>query len=415
MTLRITKEDEAILNGQEGKAAELAMRVIVKLADVVKASSLISVKQVHIDACTFLTDSGIEFIEKLVHLGGKVKVPSTTNPLPINLGDMNPIIYGDDYFSKVQRVKSAYTALGTFPSWTCAPYQEVQLPEFGEQVAWGESNAIAYLNSVIGARTERYPDYFDICAALTGRVPYFGLHKSENRRGQILFSVEDVPADVMESDVFFVAMGYIVGKETSGIPVINGIQKATKDQLKKLGAAAASSGAVGLFHIIGITPEAMTFEQAFKNHEPLKEILITEEKIQTAIKELSHNNNIAEIDVVLVGCPHASLDEIELLDRLLQRTEGSNEFRSKFFLQLSPNMEKKITETGFKERFMKRGGKILVGTCLFHLPYNSQLGKHFMTNSGKFAYYAPGELNTDVSFGSLEQCFFASINGRKDL
>lgn len=416
MTLRLTKSDTKMIEGKSGGAAQLAMKVIVKLAGIVNASSLINIKQVHIDACTFLTDSGIEFVEKLVTMGGKVKVPSHTNPLPLNLTNTDVAIAGPQYISKVERVKNAYLALGVIPTWTCAPYQEVKLPMLGDQIAWGESNAIAYINSVIGARTERYPDYFDICAALTGRVPYFGLHKRENRKGSILFSLDNIPNEILETDTFFAALGYLVGKESrSLIPVIDGIKQATCNQLKIFSAAAASAGSVGLFHMIGITPEAQTLIKAFQGEKPQKTVIVNESILQKSIDELSHNSNDNEIDGILIGCPHASLQEIEEIDRLLATTNFSSKFSKYFFIQISPQTEKLITANGFKERFLRKGGRLLVGTCLFHLPYLKAECSHYVTSSGKFAYYAPGELNANISFGSIKQCVQIALGERVHL
>src|SRR5262245_37555336 len=171
--------------------------------------------------------------------------------------------------------------MGTIPLWTCAPYQTEHAPKFGEQIAWGESNAIVFANSVLGARTERYPDYLDIAAAITGRVPAVGLHLEENRRGQLVLDLKSVPASVAARDDFYPVLGHFAGKLAGErLPVIQNLDaRPTHDQLKALGAAASSSGSVALFHIVGVTPEAPTLEAALQNGE-------AEEKHEIGLGEL---------------------------------------------------------------------------------------------------------------------------------
>src|SRR4029453_16880187 len=160
----------------------------------------------------------------------------------------------------------AYERMGAVPTWTCAPYQTQMRPVFGQQIAWGESNSIRFANSVIGARTERYPDLLDICCAITGRVPAVGLHLAENRAGQLLLRLSGVPPALQADDQFFAVLGHLVGKLAEDlIPVIDGVTvRPPEDHLKAFAAAAASSGRVALFHIVGITPEASSVEAAFQ-------------------------------------------------------------------------------------------------------------------------------------------------------
>ena len=414
MTVELSQAEKQILEGSQGEAAQLAMQIIVRMAEIAGAPRLIEISQAHIDACTMLTHSGLRFIEMLVEKGGRVVVPTTTNPLPLD-----PLNYQDqgqpeDYLAMAKRSYQAYLSLGAKPTWTCAPYQEIDPPKLGDQIGWGESNAIVYVNSVFGARTERYPDYMDVCAALTGRVPASGLHLTQNRRGQVLFNLEGLDPSTLQSDIFFVALGHLVGKLTGDkIPVISGVPAATRDQLKMLGAASASSGSVGLFHMVGITPEAPNLQAAFQGGEPENQYTITQNDINKALRELNQTASPdGALDTVVFGCPHFSLQEFERLNQLLGELPEGTKFAARVFIEIGPAYYQKLKSEGALTRYLKAGGEFLVGSCLFHTPILTTPGQKIMTDSGKFAYYGPGELNARVAFGSLEACFRSAIAGK---
>ncbi|HSN94275.1 MAG TPA: aconitase X catalytic domain-containing protein [Anaerolineaceae bacterium] len=417
MTVQLSETEKQILDGSQGEAAQLAMQIIVRMAEIAGAPALIEISQAHIDACTMLTHSGLKFLELLVEKGGRVVVPTTTNPLPIDLENYPQQGLSDDYIAMALRSYRAYLNLGVNTTWTCAPYQEIDTPNLGEQVAWGESNAIAYVNSVLGARTERYPDYMDVCAALTGRVPASGLHLRENRRGQVLFSVEGIDDNTLQSDTFFVALGFLVGKLTlEKIPVITGVPAATLDQLKALGAAAASSGSVGLFHMVGITPEAKTQAEAFQGGQPEMEFMIFQKEIEEALQELNQTTDAAgKLDLVVFGCPHFSLREFGELNRILAELPAGEKFATRVIVEISPASYQQLKNENTLARFEQAGGEFLVGSCLFHTPILRETGLKVMTNSGKFAYYGPGELKAQVAFGSLEACLRSAMAGKVSL
>jgi predicted aconitase len=414
MTVELSQEEKQILNGSQGEAAALAMRIIVRMAEIGGATGLIEISQAHIDACTMLTHSGLMFIEMLAEKGARVVVPTTTNPLPIDLKNFSHQGLTQEYIEMANRSYQAYLSMGVRTTWTCAPYQEIDPPQLGEQVAWGESNAIVYLNSVFGARTQRYPDYMDVCAALCGRVPASGLHLTKNRRGQVLFRITGIDADTLKSDAFFVALGFLVGKLTGDkIPVITGVPAASSDQLKALGAVAASSGSVGLFHIVGITPEAKTEAEALQGGQPEDRYTISQKEIDQAQQEL--NETAAEVkalDVVVFGCPHFSLQELNRVNDILAEQPYGTKFTSRVIVEISPLFYQQVKNTGAITSFQEAGGEFLVGSCLFHTPVLTEPGLKIMTNSGKFAYYGPGELNAQVAFGSLEACIRSALVGK---
>src|SRR6266568_6386950 len=233
-----------MLEGGRGPAAQLAMSIVVRMADVYGASELMDISQAHIDSTIYLGDATLDFAERLAALGAKVAVPTSLNVSGVDACGWKDWAVPPEWAAKAARQMLAYETMGAVPTWTCAPYQTKMRPRFGQQIAWGESNAIAFANSVIGARTERYPDLLDICCAITGRVPAVGLHLTENRAGQLLLRLEDVPPALQQDDQFFAVLGHLVGNLAGdSIPVIDGVTvRPAEDQLKAFAAAAASSG-----------------------------------------------------------------------------------------------------------------------------------------------------------------------------
>jgi hypothetical protein len=301
--------------------------------------------------------------------------------------------------------------MGCIPTWTCAPYQTDWRPKFGQQIAWGESNAIVYANSVLGARTERYPDLLDICCAITGRVPAVGLHLTENRAGDVLFVLQDISLSLQSNESFYPVLGHLIGKIAQDrIPVITGLLVTpTEDQLKALGAAAASSGTVALFHLIGITPEASTLEAAFQGRQPSRVVPVTLEMLQSARQELTtaHGN---QLDMVVLGSPHFSLAEFKQLALLIA---GKRRHPSVRFLVTSSRAMTHLAEkAGYLKILLDFGGQVTVDTCILATPMLPSGIKTLMTNSGKYAYYAPGLLNTIVTYGSLADCVESAVMGR---
>ena len=240
------------------------MRVVLAVAASMGASRLVDIESAHVDGCLYVGSVSIDFAQALVDGGARVSVPTTLNVGSVDL--LHPRNWNgtDELADNARTLMSLYTALGCQPTWTCAPYLLTPRPRFGAHIAWGESNAIAFANSVLGARTQRYGDFVDIAAAVVGRAPFAGLHTDEGRLGEVLIDVTGLPADAVRRDSFFPLLGHLVGQWCgSRIPVVSGLSSATEDQLKAFGAAAASTGAVALFHIVGVTPEAHTSAEAF--------------------------------------------------------------------------------------------------------------------------------------------------------
>ncbi len=411
MSLTLSADDSAQLAGERGPAAQMAMRIIARMAEVCGADSLMDITGAHIDSALYQGDATLEFAERLAGLGAKVVVPTTLNVSGVDEHGWREWATPPEWAEKARRQMVAYQGMGAIPTWTCAPYQTEWKPEFGQQIAWGESNAICFANSVIGARTERYPDLMDICAAITGRVPAAGLHLTENRAGQILMRLVDVPRRAQEDDEFYPVLGHLIGKIAGDrIPVVEGIAVApAEDQLKALCAAAAASGAAALIHIIGVTPEALTIGAAFQNGSPQQTIDITMESLRAARRELT--TAVGEkLDLVVLGSPHFSLAEFKKLAPLL---EGESRHSDVQFLVTSSRLMTGLADkAGYLTPLERFGGKVTVDTCILTTPMLRPEIKTLMTNSAKYAYYSPGLTGAQVVFGSLEDCVRSAIAGR---
>lgn len=408
MPLNLTPRERAILDGDDGTAAALAMRIVVEAGELLGAESLVEISSAHIDGCLHHGDGGVEFAEALLHGGGTMAVPTTLNVGALDL--LHPeVVRADGHKTEMaRRQMDAYVAMGARPTFTCAPYQVGHEPEQGSQVAWGESNAIAFVNSVLGARTERYGDFLDACCALTGRAPLHGLHLEENRKARVVVDVQAVPAELKTRDVFYPVLGTWLGLEVGQeIAVVDGLPGSTsRDQLKALGAAAASSGAVALFHVAGVTPEAPTVEAVLVEDEP-RRIVLTPEALAATLDRLSTAEATDRVDAVAVGSPHAS--EAEL--RALAALASGRRLAVPFYACTARDTLAAVEGDGTAAALREAGVEIVVDTCVVVTPILPGRGGVLMTNSGKFAHYGPSNTGYEVLYGSLEDCVRSAETG----
>ncbi len=411
MALYLTETDQQLYDGKRGPAAQMAMSIIVRMAQVYRAERLLDISLAHIDSALYMGQATLEFAERLAGLGAKVVVPTSLNVSGVDERHWQEWAVPPEWAEPARRQMIAYQQMGCRPTWTCAPYQSELRPQFGQQIAWGESNAIAFANSVIGARTERYPDLLDICAAITGRVPAVGLHLTENRAGQILLRLQGISAELQADDSFYPVLGHLLGQVAGDqIPVIEGLKvDPTEDQLKALGAAAASSGAVALFHLVGITPEAPTLAAAFQGRQPRRVVEVTLADLRRARAELTTAAG-HKLDMVVLGSPHFSLAEFKQLAPLLAGRRRHPAVQ--FLVTSSRAMAALADRAGYLEPLRQFGGKITVDTCILTTPMLPPEVKILMTNSAKYAYYSPGMLKTQVVFGSLADCVNSAVAGR---
>ncbi len=401
-----------MLGGEFGPAAQIAMRIVSRMAIVAGAPALLDIEGAHIDSTVYIGDAGLAWAEKLAGLGAQVRVPSTLNVSGLDEHHWQEWAVPGTWAHKAHRQMLAYQSMGTIPTWTCAPYQTEHKPRFGQQLAWGESNAIAYANSVIGARTERYPDLFDICCAITGRAPATGLHLTENRAAEVLLRLTDVPDALQQRDDFYPVLGHLMGTlAASQIPVVDGLTTLpTDDQLKALGAASACSGAVALFHIAGVTPEAPTLAAALQDRSPKRTLPITVEHLRAARAELTHGDTDGILHMVVLGSPHFSLAEFKQLAPLLAGRAKHPDVV--FNVTSSRAMTALAGKLGVLDTLQAFGAVLTVDTCMLTTPMLPAHITRLMTNSAKFAYYAPGLLDRSITFGSLEDCVNSAVAGR---
>lgn len=418
-SVELTERDRAMLAGDCGEAAAVAMRILVTMAAVYGAERLLDIEGAHIDGCLYHGDSGVDFAELLVAGGARVRVPTTLNVGGLDLLHPEEFAGTAERRAKALRLMECYEEMGCRTIWTCAPYQTTPRPAFGQQVAWAESNAIVFANSVLGARTHRYGDFIDICAAITGRAPAVGLHLEENRRGQIVFDLRALPHALRNASWLLPAIGYLVGERCGNrVPVLLGLQEADEDGLKALGAAAASSGAVALFHAVGITPEAPTLEAALGGKDAEEWLEIGVSDLRAGLRSLSTAPGAGgsegaglAIDVVALGSPHFSPREFAELLPLVERhpPAGSVEF----VVCTNRLSLGHLEQSGGLERLRALGVRVVVDTCVVVAPIlRTPAGGVLMTNSGKFAHYAPGNVGFDVVFGSLAECVRSAQAGR---
>lgn len=411
MSLKLSTRDREMLEGSLGEATRMAMSILVKMAEVEGAEEMMDVTRAHIDGSVYMGESTMEFAETFARLGGRVRIPTTMNIGSIEECGWRSWPVPEDFAEKAGRTMRAYIQMGCQPTWTCAPYQAGVRPALGEQIAWAESNAIVFANSVLGARTNRYGDYVDLCAALTGRVPKCGLHLTENRRGQVLFRLTSLPEALMRDDSFYPVLGYFVGDRVGQkIPVLEGLPKeVTEDQLKALGATAASAGRVALFHAVGVTPEAPTLEAAFQGRDPEEVVDVSLAALREVREKLSTSTG-ERLDVVALGSPHFSYQEFE---RLAALAEGKRRHPDVEVLVTSNRFTRdRVQKARFWPTLERFGIRVAVDTCIFHMPMLRPDARVLMTNSGKYAYYTPGLLGRQVVFGSLADCVRSAVLGQ---
>lgn len=411
MTVALNDRDRALLAGEEGAARALAMRIVVGMAEVWRAPGLLDITSAHVDGCLFHGPSGLELAERLHDGRARVVVPTTLNVGALDLLHPENVRLDEPPRRLARRLMEVYEALGCRPLWTCAPYQAEQRPAFGSQIAWAESNAVVFANSVLGARTNRYGDFIDICAALTGRVPDAGLHRTENRRGRVVYRLEGVSERLLREEVLGAVLGYLVGEDCGArVPVLVGLPPETpEDTLKALGAAAASSGSVALFHAVGITPEAPDLETALHGATPERVVPIGLPELRAARDRLATTPDGA-LAVVALGSPHFSLPEFERLLPLLARHPPHPDVE--FVVCTHRLVLAALEARGAAEALRRMGVRLVVDTCIVVTPILRSESGALMTSSAKFAHYAPGNVGLESVFGSLEECVRSAHLGR---
>ncbi len=386
----LTKEEEKMLDGEKGEIVSRMMRLLTRLGDIYGADKMIPVGSVQVAGVSYksIGDPGTEFLEDIADKGAKVRVLTFLNPAGMDLEDWKALGFPEDFAENQLRIIKAFKETGIVVTSTCTPYLAGNLPRFGEHIAWSESSAVSFSNSVIGARTNREGGPSALAAAICGRTPNYGLHLSENRNPDVLVKVN---ADLkFNSD--FGALGYRVGKEVKNkIPYFRGVKDAGTDQLKALGAAMAASGAVALYHAEGLTPEAPLTEP-----EGGEVIEVGEEDLKATYEKL---NTGQDPDIVILGCPHSSLREIALLaDEVKGKT-----LNKPVWICTSRLMREASDRMGYTDVIEKAGGRVVSDTCMVVSPIEEMGYETTGVNSGKAANYLPSFCKQKVVFQNIRE------------
>jgi predicted aconitase len=386
--MHLTQEEEEMLAGKQGHATQKAMQILVALGRIYGADRMVPVTSVQVSGVSYknLGDAGLEFLNGLA-ADGRARVKTTLNPAGMNLTDWRSQGIDDEFAEKQLQVIEAYRRLGAEISCTCTPYLAGNEPTFGQHVAWGESSAVVYANSVIGARTNREGGPSALAASLAGRTPLYGLHLDEGREPTHVVRVETqllAPED-------FAAMGYFVGRAVKdGIPYFQGVKEARLEDLKLLCAALASSGGVAMFHMRGVTPEAV-------ESPPRAEKVPFTSKDLVDTKSMLSDEGVP--DFVSVGCPHCSLTEVAAIARLIDGKKVSREF----WVCCSREVKHKSDSVGYTRMIEASGAKFATDTCMVVAPVEELGYRVVATNSAKACHYLRnGGLR--VRFMSLEEC-----------
>jgi hypothetical protein len=407
--LELSPEDETMLAGAHGKATRQAMRIICATAVQQGSRRLISVTQGHIDGCIYASPANLTFAEAFAAMGANVRVPTTMNAISVDRVNWQQQGTHPAFGAAAARLADAYVQMGCMPTFTCSPYLLTGAPHRGDTIAWSESNAVIYANSVIGAKTTKHPDFLDLCIAITGRAPQSGVYLDSSRRPQVTL---DVDAPEAPGDAFWPLIGYLAGKHAPDvIPLIRGLSglDPSTDDLKALCAAFGTTSAAPMLHIEGVTPEATLPPvpgAAVKT--------ISREAIRTAWHAL--NGGPDEVDLVAIGSPHASAGECRAfcrgLDAALQgnkRDQGPT-----VIITAGRAIIGEIRGDGTLERLSHYGVQVLPDLCWCSIsePVFPVRSSTVLTNSGKYVHYGPGLSGRKVRLGSVADCIEAAVTGR---
>jgi predicted aconitase len=406
----LDERDLDLLSGGQGDGAALAMRVVVSVARAMGARRLVDIKSAHVDGCIYVGSVSIDYARRLVEGGARVAVPTTQNVGAVDR--LHPERWNGDaeLAERGRELMDLYTELGCEPTWTCAPYQLARRPRKGTHIAWGESNAIVFANSVLGARTQRYGDFVDIAAAIVGRAPLAGLHLDAGRQAEVVVDVGGLPDGLYSTEVFFPLLGHVVGERCgSRVPAIIGVPSASEDQLKALGAAAASSGAVALFHVVGVTPEAPTLDAVVGGAVAPPVIPVGVAELRRAFDQLCTRKN-GKLGAVCLGTPHYSVAQFETLRTLLAGRRVAE--RTPLYVNTGRFVLGEIERRGWVRELHDQGVRIVTDTCTYIAPILGRLDGLVMTDSAKWAWYAPHNVGVDVLFADARSCVESAIEGR---
>ena len=403
-TLNLSAEDQSILKGERGTAQQIAMETICKMARLQNAKELIGITKGHIDGCILAHDANLMFAEKMYQLGASISIPTTINAISVNRDNWASQGIDPDFGNKASRLADAYVKMGAHPTYTCAPYLLEDIPKEHEVIGWSESNAVIYANSVLGAKTQKHPDYFDLFVAMTGRAPKAGVYLDKERMPKYEINI-DLPSKF--DDSIWPMIGWLTGKfSPNKIPLVTGLEKTslTADDLKALCAAFGTTSAAPMLFIDGHTPG-----DELSNIQQMDKFKITREHLATLWKDF--NTADIKVDLVAIGSPHASLSGCRNFVKFFDGKSCSPNVKT--IITVGRDVLSQVKEEGILEELKRAGIQVVSDICWCSItepifPYNTSV---IMTNSGKYAHYAHGLTGRKTRFGSLEDCAKTAQSG----
>jgi len=398
--MNLTKKEEKMLNGEYGQGNQSAIELLVAIGDAYDAEQMIPITRAH--AASSGQEGDLYFVELLANGGAKCRVPTSTNPV-YDIEFFHKLYKVPSYEAEVaRRVMEAYKKVGAILSWSCVPYLAENIPLFGETVAFSESSATPYVNSVLGATTNREAAQSALAAGVVGKTPKYGLHVKQNRKGTVLIEVKAALKDSFD----YTLLGQFVGKQVGyGIPVLIGItRRPSTEELINFCAMSNTSGAVSMFYIPGFTVGARTVEEAFQGDKPKDKIIVTDVELKRTWDELQTTSG--KIDFVMLGCPHYTLGQVADAAKLLERKKIHSGVS--FWICTSATTKTLAQKMGYLDTIEKAGGSVVVDTCIDEPCWSTYKDKVGMTGSPKCAYYRRFK---DVIVAGLGDCVEAAVKG----
>ncbi len=399
--MKLTSEQQDMLDGKYSEGAAYAMKIQVAIGECFDARRMVPITRAHVALSNQQAD--LWFCEKLVNAGARCRVTPTVNPGFCYDFFTKKNMVDEEFADLMQRTHNAYKKIGAELTYNCTPYIDTNVPMFGEITAYSESSATPFVNSVWGARSNREGANSALCAAITGFVPEYGLLLDENRKGNILVRVE---ADIKD-DYDYHILGMLGKKIGEGIPVFTGLprQTITREALRNLGAELNTSGAYGMYHIIGVTPEAPDMDTAFGGKAPEKEVVLTDQDMEEILHEISLEGN-RPIDFVMFGCPHFTLEEVR---HIAGKIEGKK-IKKEMWILTSSLVKEMAERMGLDQTISEAGGCIVPDTCPDQPCWRHLKGKVGVTESPKCAYY-PQRRGIHFVIRDLDECIEAALTG----
>lgn len=412
MALRLTPEEEGIRAGRRGEPARRALETQIAVGEFFGAREMVSVTSAHLTGDPeSMGDAGLGFVEDLARQGARFVVPTTTNARNVDFDRYRELGQPEEVAAKERRLRDLVVAMGGIALDSCTNYQSICQPRFGEHLAWGDTGAVIYANAVAGARSNFEGGPASYAAALTGRVPAYGMHLPECRWGTHLVEVQDQPRG--ESD--WGALGVFVGRQLTNywlVPVFTGVEVAPSgDALKQLGATLASYGSLAMFHIVGVTPEARTREEAFGGRAPRGRIVVEPGALDRTYRSFAPEKEKA--DLVVFGTPHLSLFEVRHLAELLRGKRVHPD--TMLLLTTNHHVKAMADRFGYTQVIEETGGRILAGPCYYIMTPRELARRHgfrtIVTDSAKLANIIPASGYNPV-FRPTPECVEAAVTGR---